>query len=736
MLFKSHSLSNKTLVKIPHEVLHKSTIIVVTGYNCPPKVLIIPDSEPFNNQTVDELPPTVPSFDPTCYSEDGKSFTYDFTSNLVHDSPNVFDPPLQPLLYSCEFYRNDARYGHYCTPQVLFIYPEPWYNQDFNFPQDFHNFQQQHLCCENYGILACYDDDDDDYNIVITHKEPDNSLRMGDEHLDTIPAMESNEFIKSSVENLAPNPSESKGEYECDVPDCDDFTTFSNLLFDADDDFSSKTHFIKRLLYDNSSPRPSKECISKNSNAEFESFSPFPIPVEDSNSFMEEIDLAFTSDDPMPPGIEEDDYDSEGDIITLEKLLSNNSLSFPKNESFYFDIPSSSRPPVNPPDGNSGVLNVKMMGDISEHNVPMPRLMSTLVLNQEKSPNFLSHRGHEAFQLSTECPMMIYGKNTPILDVPFSISILLDQFNILGNLKTYAEGFYPPVFISSASLGNHKSHFMVKEGIFLGRKISKNMIEVDKSKVDVIPKLPHPTTVKGIQSFLGHADFYRRFIQDFSKIARPMTRLLKKDTLFFFSTECIEAFQTLKKKLTKASILVGPDWDLPFELMCDASDFTIGAVLGQRKTKHFQSIHYASKTMTDAQAHYTTTENELLTVVYAFEKFRPYLVLSKSIVYTDHSALKYLFNKFGTPRTIISDRGTYFCNDQFIKFMLKYGVTHRLDTVYHPQTSGQVEVSNRGLKRILERTVGENCASWSDKLDDALWAFRTAFKTPIGCTSY
>ncbi|GKC93554.1 reverse transcriptase domain-containing protein [Tanacetum coccineum] len=98
--------------------------------------------------------------------------------------------------------------------------------------------------------------------------------------------------------------------------------------------------------------------------------------------------------------------------------------------------------------------------------------------------------------------------------------------------------------------------------------------------------------------------------------------------------------------------------------------------------------------------------------------------------------LKSLFARFGAPRAIISDRGTYFCNDQFAKVMLKYGVTHRLSTTYHPQTSGQVEVSNRGLKRILERTVGENRASWSDKLDDALWAFRTAYKTPIGCTPY
>ncbi|GJY69429.1 reverse transcriptase domain-containing protein [Tanacetum coccineum] len=134
-------------------------------------------------------------------------------------------------------------------------------------------------------------------------------------------------------------------------------------------------------------------------------------------------------------------------------------------------------------------------------------------------------------------------------------------------------------------------------------------------------------------------------IKDFSKSARPMTHLLEKETPFVFSKDCIDAFQTLKKKLTEAPILVVPDWNLPFERMCDASDFAIGAVLGQRKMKHFQPIHYASKTMIEAQIHYTNTEKEMLAIMYAFEKFRPYLVLSKSIVYTDLSALKYLMNK-------------------------------------------------------------------------------------------
>nr|GEU83121.1 reverse transcriptase domain-containing protein [Tanacetum cinerariifolium] len=437
---------------------------------------------------------------------------------------------------------------------------------------------------------------------------------------------------------------------------------------------------------------------------------------------------------------------------------------------------------------------------------------------------------------------------------------------------------------------------MVKEGIVLGHKISKNGLEVDCAKVDVIAKLPHPTTVKCVWSFLGHVSFYRRFIQDFSKIARPMTHLIEKETRFVFSKNCIDAFKTLKKKLTEAPILVVPDWNLSFALICDASYFAIGAVLGQ---------------------------------LYAFEKFRPYLVLSKSIMYTDQSSLKYLLNKhdakprliwwvlilqefdiiirdkkgtenlvadhlfrlenphkgvfenkdinenfpletlgkisngstpwfadfanfharnfivkgmssqqkkkffkdikhyfwgdpylfwicadqiirrcvhgqeacdivkachegptgghhgenftakivfdagqgkisqrdempqnviqvceifdvwevnalptndarvvvkflksrfaqFRTPRAIISDRGTYFCNNKFTKVMSKYGVTHRLATAYHTQTSGQVEVSNGGLKHILERTVRENRTLWIKKLEDALWAFRTA----------
>nr|GEW98756.1 hypothetical protein [Tanacetum cinerariifolium] len=259
---------------------------------------------------------------------------------------------------------------------------------------------------------------------------------MGDEHLNTIPATKSDEFMKSSVENLVPNPSESEGENECDVPA--GFTTFSNVLFDADYDFDSgddqstfdedfpkkiysnplfdeeiipikidqhpfnaesdlirsmpnhdssitisskigslfdefaseltllksiptgidetdchhkkETRFAKRLLYDNSSPRPPEEIVFDNSHADIESFSSYPIPIEDSDSHMKEIDLPFTLDDPMPPSIKDDDYDSGRDIPILEKLLDNYSLSLLANESYHFDIPSPYRPPAKPPD--------------------------------------------------------------------------------------------------------------------------------------------------------------------------------------------------------------------------------------------------------------------------------------------------------------------------------------------------------------------------------------------------
>ena len=144
---------------------------------------------------------------------------------------------------------------------------------------------------------------------------------------------------------------------------------------------------------------------------------------------------------------------------------------------------------------------------------------------------------------------------------------------------------------------------------------------------------------------MGYAGFYWRFIKDFSCIARPLKNLLAKDTPFNFDEDCLLAFYTLKKALVTAPIIQPPDWNLPFEIMCDASDYAVGAVLGQRKEGKVNAIYYASKTLNEAQVNYATTEKELLAVVFAFEKFRSYIVNSKVIVYTDHAAIKYLLSK-------------------------------------------------------------------------------------------
>ncbi|GJV97870.1 reverse transcriptase domain-containing protein [Tanacetum coccineum] len=195
------------------------------------------------------------------------------------------------------------------------------------------------------------------------------------------------------------------------------------------------------------------------------------------------------------------------------------------------------------------------------------------------------------------------------------MEVFMDDLSVFGNSFDCCLANLDRMFArceeTNLVLNWEKCHFMVKERIVLGHKISGAGIEVDRAKIDVIAKLSYPTKVKGVRNFLGHARFYRRFIKDFSMISKPMTKLLMKDAKFDFYDDCKKAFNILKERLTTTPIIISPDWNVPFELMCDASDFAVRVVL----------------------------------VVFSFDKFRLYLVLSKTVVYIDHSALKYLFSK-------------------------------------------------------------------------------------------
>nr|GEZ87804.1 reverse transcriptase domain-containing protein [Tanacetum cinerariifolium] len=341
----------------------------------------------------------------------------------------------------------------------------------------------------------------------------------------------------------------------------------------------------------------------------------FPLsPFEGGDFILEEIEACLASK-LILPGIDDTDFDPDGDILLLEKLLNDDpSYPLPPKELNLEELKTVNSSIDDPPELELKDLPSYLEYVFLERTDKLPVII-TKNLKEDEKVQLLKMDFPDTFRYLLTCktkrrpPSLSLIEHLPT-DVCLSAYVMLRARSKDKMLKRCED--------TNLVLNWEKCHFMVKEGIVLGHKTSKSVIEFDKAKVDVIAKLPHPTTVRGI---------------------------IKKETLFFFSKQCIKSFETLKKKLTEAPILVSPDWDLPFEIKCDASDFAVGAVLGKRKTKHFQPIHYASKTMTYAQSHYTTTEKELLAVVYAFEKFRPYLVLSKTIMYTDHSALKNLLAK-------------------------------------------------------------------------------------------
>ena len=212
----------------------------------------------------------------------------------------------------------------------------------------------------------------------------------------------------------------------------------------------------------------------------------------------------------------------------------------------------------------------------------------------------------------------------------------MDDFSVYGssfekcleNLETILQRCQE----KNLALNWEKCHFMVTEGIVLWHKISTAGLEVDKAKVSIIKTLFPPITVKGIRSFIGHVGFYKRFIRDFLKISRPLCRLLKKYAKFDFDESCESAFEGIKFRLVTTPIMVILDWNKEFEIMCDTSDYAMGAV--------FKAIYYVSKTFNEAQETYFTTEKEMLTKVFSYEKFRPYILGSHVIIHTDHVAIK------------------------------------------------------------------------------------------------
>nr|GEV86817.1 reverse transcriptase domain-containing protein [Tanacetum cinerariifolium] len=651
-----------------------------------------------------------------------------------------------------------------------------------------------------------------------------------------------------------------------------DFSEFDNCSALADLEYSQEVLGFANVVSDEVST-PYYEPVVLNSS---QNLTPFN---ESDFLLLEEADAFIAIDDePISPEFDATYYDPEGDILILESLLTNDPEPPRSNQNDYFPSVHKDLNVVEPKNNQSfddepPEVELKELPPHLEYaflgeNEKWPVIISKYLSVNEKSalinvlklrkkaiawkltdikgidPEFCSHK----ILLEEDYSPKVQSQRRVNLKIHDVIKKEVKKLLDAGLIYPISDSpWVSPVHCVPKKRGmtviKNDENELVPTRLVTGWRVC-----IDYRKLNEAMRKDHfplPFMDQMLERLAGNEYycFLNRFFgyfQDFLKISRPMTHLLEKNSPFIFSNECIQAFKTLKENLTKAPILIAPNWDQHFELMRDASDYAVGAVLGQRVEKHFWPIHYATLkylfAKKDAKArllrwillvqefdfkvidtkgaknyaanHLSRLKNpyenvfdpkeinetfplESLNKVTRQDPSTPWFadfanyhagkfIIKDQIIrrcvagqeaidilkachngptgghyeanYTAKKVkakvlptkdarvvvkiLKSLFSWFETPKAIISDIGTHFYNDQFTRVMSKYEVTHHLSTAYHPQTSGQVEVTNHGLKRILKRTVGENRALWSDKLEDALWAFITAFKTPVGCTPY
>nr|GEX51745.1 reverse transcriptase domain-containing protein [Tanacetum cinerariifolium] len=459
-------------------------------------------------------------------------------------------------------------------------------------------------------------------------------------------------------------------------------------------------------------------------------------PFEGVDFILEEMETFLHTSNELS-NLDDDYYDTEGDILYFEKLLNEDpslNLHLMTNEDLKQDDVTMTKPLIKEPPE----LELKDL---------LPYLEHAFLEGTDKLPVIISKELKDKEKAALlRCMMVIFH----------------DMIE-----ETMEE----------------KCHFMVKEGIVLGHKISKSEIEVDRAKVDVIAKIPYPTSIKGVRSFLGHAGANNLAADHLSRLENPHQGDLKKKEInetfplealrmiYFHGDSSTSWFADIANYHAGNFIVKGMSsqqkkkffndvkhyfWDDRYLFRICADQVIRRCVYGQEAVDILTACHngpteghhganYTAKKVFDSEFYWPIIYRDAHDMVKSCDscqcqgKISQKGVMPQNAIQVEAKALstndarfviknlKSLFARFGTPRAIISNRGTHFCNDQFAKVMNKYEVTHRLSTAYHPQTSGQVEVSNRSLKRISERTVGENQASWSDKLDDALWAFRNEY---------